>query len=91
MLGIYIGGNYVLTDGTIGAVTASGISNVPFVDGTSFYGKPVYMRPSVLGGLTTTKPTSGYVRIVGHMYKNSTTDSNYWIMKFRPSNDWYEI
>jgi hypothetical protein len=25
------------------------------------------------------------------MYYNSPTTPDYWIMKFNPSNDWYEI
>jgi hypothetical protein len=81
----------MMTEGTITVVTASGYTDIPFVEGTSFYGKPVYIRSGSLGGLTTTKPTSGYVRVVGHMYYNSTTYTDYWLMKFRPSNDWYQI
>ena len=94
MLAICLNGynkGIVFTEGTITATTDSGITDIPFVEGTSFYGKPVYMRPGVLGGLTTTTPASGYVRVVGHMYYNNQTDANYWLMKFRPSNDWYEI
>jgi hypothetical protein len=81
----------MLTEGTITVVTASGYTDIPFVEGTSFYGKPVYIRSGSLGGLTTIKPTSGYIRVVGHMYYNSTTYTDYWLMKFRPSNDWYQI
>ncbi len=81
----------VFTEGTITVVTASGYTDIPFVEGTSFYGKPVYMRPGVLGGLTTTIPTTGYVRVVGHLYYNNQTNTDYWLMKFRPSNDWYVI
>jgi hypothetical protein len=81
----------VFTEGTITVVTASGYADIPFVEGTSFYGKPVYMRPGVLGGLTTTIPTTGYVRVVGHLYYNNQTNTDYWLMKFRPSNDWYVI
>jgi hypothetical protein len=94
MLGICVEpGNkcVMLTEGTITVVTASGYTDIPFVEGTSFHGKPVYIRSGSLGGLTTIKPTSGYVRIVGHMYYNSATYTDYWLMKFRPSNDWYQI
>lgn len=93
MLGICIepwNKSIILTEGTITVVTASGYTDIPFVEGTVFHGRPVYLTGS-LGGLTTTKPTSGYVRVVGHMYYNSTTYTDYWLMKFRPSNDWYEI
>ena len=81
----------IFTEGTITVVTDTGFTDIPFVEGTSFYGKPVYMRPGVPGGLTTTIPTSGYVRVVGHIYYNSEFNNNYWLMKFRPSNDWYVI
>jgi hypothetical protein len=94
MLGICVAPynkSVMITEGTITVVTASGYTDIPFVEGTSFYGKPVYIRSGSLGGLTTTKPTSGYVRIVGHMYYNSTIYTDYWLMKFRPSNDWYQI
>jgi len=42
--------------------------------------------------MTVTAPsgTGELVRIVGHIYYQSTTDTNWWTMKFRPSNDWYE-
>ena len=82
---------HILTEGIITVTTASGYpDNMPFVSGSSFYGMPVYLTGSA-AAFTTTKPTSGYVRVVGHMYYNSTTTPDYWIMKFNPSNDWYEI
>jgi len=94
MLGICLNGynkGQVFTEGTMTVVTGSGYTDIPFIDGTSFYGKPVYMREGVLGGLTTTPPTSGYIRIVGYLYYNNPTVTDYWLMKFRPSNDWYVI
>ncbi len=82
---------YILTEGIITVTTSSGYSDTtPFVSGSSFYGMPVYLTGSA-AAFTTTKPTSGYVRVVGHMYYNSTANPDYWIMKFNPSNDWYEI
>ena len=81
----------ILTEGIITVTTASGYGDTtPFISGSSFYGMPVYLTGSA-AAFTTTKPTSGYVRVVGHMYYNSTTTPDYWIMKFNPSNDWYEI
>ena len=53
-------------------------------------GLPVYVS-TTSGELDTTQPGSGVVRTVGHIYYQSTTDANYWLMKFRPSNDWYEV
>ena len=81
----------ILTEGIITVTTASGYQDtMPFVSGSSFYGMPVYLTGSA-ATFTTDKPTSGYVRVVGHMYYNSTSTPDYWIMKFNPSNDWYEI
>ena len=81
----------ILTEGIITVTTSSGYSDTtPFVSGSSFYGMPVYLTGSN-AVLTTDKPISGYVRVIGHMYYNSTSTPDYWIMKFNPSNDWYEI
>lgn len=85
----YIKGQ-VLTEGIITVTTSSGYSDIPFISGSSFYGMPVYLTGST-ATYTTDKPTSGYVRVIGHMYYNSTTNPDNWIMKFNPSNDWYEI
>ncbi len=52
-------------------------------------GLPVYVG-TANGYLETAQPTNGVVRTVGHIYYQSTTTANYWLMKFRPSNDWYE-
>jgi hypothetical protein len=93
LLGICINGyvrGAILIDGIVTVTTSSAIIDVPYVRGSNFYGMPVYLTGSQ-SSLTTTKPTSGYVRVVGHMYYNSATTPNYWIMKFNPSNDWYEI
>jgi hypothetical protein len=80
----------ILIDGIVTVTTSSAIIDVPYVRGSNFYGMPVYLTGSQ-SSLTTTKPTSGYVRVVGHMYYNSATNTDYWIMKFNPSNDWYQI
>jgi hypothetical protein len=80
----------ILMEGTITVTTSSGYTDIPLVSGTSFYGMPVYFTGST-ATFTTDKPTSGYVRVAGHMHYNSTTNPDYWIMKFNPSNDWYQI
>jgi len=80
----------ILMEGTITVTTSSGYTDIPLVSGTSFYGMPVYFTGSA-ATFTTDKPTSGYVRVAGHMHYNSTTNPDYWIMKFNPSNDWYQI
>ena len=93
MLGICVSNNSgkerVFIEGTIGFATSS-IADMPYVSGSNFYGTPIYMSGSN-GAMSTQKPTSGVVRVVGHAFYNSTTTPTNWLMKFRPSNDWYEI
>jgi hypothetical protein len=56
------------------------------------YGLPVYIRNTTTAGdMSTTIPKAGYVRVVGHCYHNNASTTDNWILKFRPSNDWYEI
>ena len=78
---------YVLLEGDIGVSDDN--SSGAYVIGAD-HGLPVYIDAST-GWMTTTTPSSGFIRIVGHIYQQSTTDTNWWAMKFRPSNDWYEI
>ena len=91
MLGICQGYNpmtylgFVRTEGDIIISTGPGY---PLVQGAN-YGLPVYIRESGGTLMSTTIPTSGYVRLLGHCYHNA--GGLEWIMKFRPSNDWYVI
>ena len=56
------------------------------------YGKPVYLRGgTILGQMSTTIPTSGIVQVVGHCYYQNATNTDYWMMKFKPSPDWVEL
>jgi len=91
MLGIAVdaAGGYVLIEGDIGV--SDDASKGAYVVGAD-YGLPVYVSTSD-NQMTTTAPSGAgsIVRIVGHIYYNSTTDVNWWTMKFRPSNDWYII
>jgi hypothetical protein len=93
MLGICVentaGKEAILIEGTVGFTTSS-VADSPLVTGTNFYGVPIYISGSD-GAMSTDKPTSGIVRIVGHAFFNSTTNPSNWLMKFRPSNNWYEI
>ncbi|CAB4143674.1 hypothetical protein UFOVP450_196 [uncultured Caudovirales phage] len=52
------------------------------------HGLPVYLSATA-NQFTTTQPTSDVVRIVGHVYYNGTTNTSRWLMKFKPSADWY--
>jgi hypothetical protein len=89
MLGICVdtASGYVLLEGDI--PVSDDNSQGPYVIGAD-YGLPVYIH-SVNGEMTTTIPTTGVIRTVGHIYQQNTTDTNLWLMKFRPSNDWYEL
>ena len=53
------------------------------------YGLPVYIRQGATT-LSTNIPVSGYVRVVGHCY-HVNGSGNGWIVKFKPSNDWFRI
>ena len=88
MVGICVDtGGYVLIEGDIGVSDDN--TKGAYVIGAD-YGLPIYIG-GTNGVMTTTVPTSGVVRILGHVYYNSSTDVNWWTMKFRPSTDWYEI
>jgi len=91
MLGIAVdtAGGYVLIEGDVGVSDDN--SQGAYVINAD-HGLPVYISANA-GRMTTTAPSSAgeLVRIVGHIYYQSSTDVNWWAMKFRPSNDWYEI
>ena len=53
------------------------------------HGLPVYLSGTT-GALTTVQPTIDVIRVVGHIYYQNPVSTNVWLMKFRPSNDWYE-
>ena len=57
------------------------------------HGLPIYIRENAGNTMSTNVPTTAgqYVRILGHAYYQNTSATNYWIMKFRPSNDWIVI
>jgi len=78
------GKSQVLIEGDVGVSDDN--SQGAYVVSAS-YGLPVYISPTQ-GEMTTTQPVSGFIRVVGHIYSQSTTDANLWTMKFRPSNDW---
>ena len=57
------------------------------------HGLPIYIRDTAGNTMSTNVPTTAgqYVRILGHAYYQNPDTPEYWIMKFRPSNDWYVI
>jgi len=58
-------------------------------------GRPVYIIESADGSpgnsFSCTIPSSGYVRVVGHVVARGSNVTDNYMIKFRPSNDWYEI
>jgi hypothetical protein len=81
MLGINIDGTNVLIEGDI-TMTNTMIDNPG-------YGFPIYLKG--VGTLSTVIPGLGYIRVVGHCYERSSVTTTNWVVKFRPSNDWYKI
>lgn len=82
----------VLLEGTM-VVNDSALTDCPQVAAVN-YGLPVYIKTGAPGlFMSTSAPGNAgdYVRVVGHVYHQSTNDNQYWVMKFRPSNDWYVI
>jgi hypothetical protein len=95
MLGIAFGiANFdyqVLIEGTmvVNSIAGSDTPKVDLVD----HGLPIYIRTGGGTYMSTTAPGSSgdNVRVLGHAYYNSTNATDYWIMKFRPSNSWVTI
>ena len=83
----------ILLEGTITVLsTGATYNNSPIVDNLD-HGLPIYIANSYGKNMSATAPTNSgqYVRVLGHAYQQSSTYSDYWIMKFRPSNDWITI
>jgi hypothetical protein len=71
-----------------GDITVTTSTGYPQVAGAN-YGLPIYIKQGAGTAMNTTIPTSGYVRLLGYCYHNPSGTE--WIMKFRPSNEWYVI
>jgi hypothetical protein len=95
LLGIYDGSSIITECYTTVNSPSVGTPNGPQVDGTLEPGAPVYLKGSATSSpwLSTTRPTNpgGVVRIVGHLMYQRSTDSNYWLMHFRPDHTWVQI
>ena len=89
--GVGTGKEKVLLEGTM-IVNDSALTDSPQVIGVD-HGLPIYIRNGSGAYMSTTAPGSSgnYVRVLGHAYYQGVGDSNYWVMKFRPANDWYVI
>ena len=91
MLGICVdtANYYMLLEGDI-LVNNSNDSYGPYL-GTITTGEPVYIAPTA-GKMTQTPPTGNYIRTLGHpYYRNVNENTDHWLLKFRPSNDWYKM
>ena len=94
MLGIAFnvgGANSVLLEGHM--VVSSGSNGAPKVSNLTI-GSAVYMNTTSSGiFMSNTAPvaTGQAVRLLGHVYYNSTNDATWYLMKFRPSNDWVTL
>jgi hypothetical protein len=71
-----------------GDITVTTGTGYPQVAGAN-YGLPIYIKQGAGTAMDTTIPTSGYVRLLGYCYHNPSGTE--WIMKFRPSHEWYLI
>ena len=86
------GGNgRIILEGSI-TVNDSAFNDSPTVQLID-HGLPIYIRESAGNTMSTNVPTTAgqYVRILGHAYYQNTGAPEYWIMKFRPSNEWIEL
>jgi hypothetical protein len=77
---------YVLLEGHVLIDSSSPVVQSPA------YGMPVYIRDgTATGEMSTAIPTTGIIQVLGHCYYQNSTTSTNWMMKFRPSMDWYQI
>jgi hypothetical protein len=85
ILGAYVDSNYVLLVGDIvldaSYITSPALGKSIFISGSARFTS----RPENL--------TSGYIRSIGHIYYNYNDGiaTDYWILRFKPSNDWMQI
>ena len=94
MLGVAIATESVITEGYITVQNNENAYALPMVDGTLEYGAPVYLRQQDDGTaphMSTTVPTAGIVRILGHLMYQNGNDGRLWFMRFRPDHTWVEI
>jgi len=95
-LGIAISEDKVLTEGYIRmADGANPYAFAPIYLDNPIIGKPVYIIEGGDGTETNsyscTLPSSGYIRVLGHVVSRGDTLVNSYMIKLKPSNDWYEI
>lgn len=94
MIGIKISDESVFLDGHIVVVNTGFAPLFPVVNNISTLslGQPIYCNPITAGTMTINQPstTNEIIKRLGHCYFESSNIlfSGYFIMLFRPSNDW---
>jgi hypothetical protein len=67
----------------------------PYVTGITATGESIYIADSFIAGngqMSEIAPDNEYLRTLGHLYYNNVdTNSNLYIMRFNPSNDYYRL
>jgi hypothetical protein len=94
-LGIAISDKTTLTEGYFEVTDANDpYGSLPQIT-DPLLGMPVYIIEGSNGhpnnSFSCTIPTSGIVRVVGHIVAQGNAKPNNYIIKFKPSNDWYQI
>jgi hypothetical protein len=94
MMGIFLGGNGILLDGHIVATASGTTSDFPVIQSMSpsLIGYPLY---GVVGSpkfdINIPVATGEVIRRMGHCYYENGVDTGYYLMLFRPSNDYFVV
>jgi hypothetical protein len=94
MMGIFVGGNKILLDGHIVVVEAGITTGFPTIlsMSPSLIGFPLYGAIGTPKFDTTIPTTTNQViRRLGHAYYQNGIDTGYYLMLFRPSNDYFVV
>jgi hypothetical protein len=94
MMGIWVGGTQILLDGHIVATESGITSDFPVIlnMSPSLIGFPLYGAigtPKFDTNIPTT--TNEVIRRLGHAYYENGIDTGYYLMFFRPSNDYFVV
>jgi hypothetical protein len=84
--------SYILLEGSLTISSNIATSDSPYVQSLA-HGRPIYIKNDTGSMMSTVIPSTpgNYVRVLGHAYYQNPSSTDYWIMKFRPSNDWIQI
>jgi hypothetical protein len=84
--------SYILLEGSLTISSNIATSDSPYVQSLA-PGRTIYIKNDTGSMMSTVIPSTpgNYVRVLGHAYYQNPSSTDYWIMKFRPSNDWIQI